>query len=66
MKKNREDVEVLKNKIISAALKLFAAKGYTNTNIQDIAEEINISRGPIYYHFKDKSTLYKTARNNFV
>lgn len=47
--------EVTKRRILDAAQKLFAAKGYENTSIQDILDELeDLSKGAIYHHFKSK------------
>lgn len=50
--------EEMKKMILDAAELVFGRKGYENTNLQDIADEMKISRGPIYYYFKNKETLY--------
>lgn len=50
--------EEMKKMILEASEIVFGRKGYENTNLQDIADEMNISRGPIYYYFKNKETLY--------
>ena len=36
---------------------LFRSKGYLNTTTQDIIDEVNISRGLLYYHFKNKEDI---------
>jgi AcrR family transcriptional regulator len=48
----------MKQKIIKTGLKHFALNGYKNTSMQDIAEELNITKPAIYYHFKNKNELY--------
>lgn len=50
--------EEMKQMILRAAETVFGKKGYENTNLQDIADEMKISRGPLYYYFKNKETLY--------
>lgn len=47
--------------IIEAAIKLFAERGYEATNMQDIANEANITRGPLYYRYKTKADLFQEA-----
>ena len=32
-------------------------KGYANTTTQDIVDKVNISRGLLYYHFKNKEDI---------
>lgn len=52
-----KDPEVRRNEIMEAAMRLFTAKGYLNTTTQDIINEVNISRGLLYYHFKNKEDV---------
>ena len=46
-----KEVEVRRAEIMSAALQLFAQKGYLKTRTQDIIDKLGISRGLLYYHF---------------
>jgi AcrR family transcriptional regulator len=49
--------EELRQRIISAADQLFYKQGYENTSFGDIADDIGISRGNFYYHFKTKDEI---------
>ncbi|MCX8011534.1 MAG: TetR family transcriptional regulator [Desulfobacterota bacterium] len=54
------DKEKLLNKhdrILKAALKVFAEKGFYNTRISDIAKEADVADGTIYLYFKNKDDL---------
>ena len=46
-----------KNRIIEAGYKLFAEKGYFNTNTAEIAKEAGVSTGIIYGYFHDKKDI---------
>jgi AcrR family transcriptional regulator len=48
-----------KTKIIEAARKVFAQKGYHDTTMDDIAKEIGVSKGALYSYFKSKEDLLK-------
>lgn len=61
MRKSKKDIELLKEEIIKKAIVIFSEKGYSATNLQDVADALNITRTPIYYHFKDKLNLFITA-----
>lgn len=52
-----KDAEVRRAEIMEAALRLFAEKGYLKTTTQDIIDKVKISRGLLYYHFKDKEDI---------
>ena len=49
--------EIRRAEIMDAAMILFMEKGYTNTTTQDIVDKVNISRGLLYYHFKNKEDI---------
>lgn len=53
------------NELIKKAIEIFSIKGYAATNLTDITDALGISRGPVYYHFKDKYGLYKAAFERF-
>jgi TetR/AcrR family fatty acid metabolism transcriptional regulator len=52
---NRRDV---RQRIIEAAVKLFAQKGFFETTVDDIARSAKIAKGTVYIYFKDKPSLY--------
>lgn len=43
--------------IKEAAIRLFAAKGYANASLEEIADEAKFTKGAIYYYFKSKERL---------
>ena len=52
--------------ILDAAQKLFLNKGYENTSIQDIINEVgNITKGAIYHHFPSKQALFVAVNERF-
>lgn len=53
------------NELIEKAIEIFSVKGYLATNLTDITDALGVSRGPVYYHFKDKYGLYKAAYEIF-
>jgi len=46
-------------KVISAAVKEFAAHGYAGARVDSIAEKAKVNKAMIYYHFKSKEKLYE-------
>ena len=61
MRRTKEDAEQTRLKIIAAALELFSRNGYSNTTLAMIADSAGFSRGPIYWHFKNKDELYEAV-----
>lgn len=51
----------LKAELINKAIEIFSLKGYAAANLTDITDALGVSRGPVYYHFKDKYGLYEAA-----
>ncbi|MRS11792.1 MAG: TetR/AcrR family transcriptional regulator [Actinobacteria bacterium] len=50
-----------RERILEVAGALFAERGFDAVSVADIAGASAISTGLIYYHFKDKQTLYETV-----
>ena len=55
-----------REKIIEAALALFAERGYHGTNVPDIAKMANVGTGTIYRYFKNKETLVNAVYQKFT
>jgi len=47
-----------KEKILEAAIKVFAERGYHSTRVDDIADESKTSKGSIYFYFKSKQDIF--------
>ena len=56
-RKEREK-EMRRKSILGAAKKVFLAKGFQGTTIEEIANEAELSPGTIYQYFKGKDELY--------
>ncbi len=46
--------------IQKAALKLFARKGYSDCNMNEIAAEAQMGKATLYYYFPNKETLFRS------
>lgn len=55
--KRIEKVEETRNKLIQAARKAFAEKGYTAASMDDITASVGLTRGALYHTFGDKKGL---------
>lgn len=50
--------EITVEKILEVAQRLFLEKGYENTTIQDIVDDLGgLTKGAIYHHFKSKEDI---------
>lgn len=46
--------ELLKVKIIQAAVNIFSKKGYHGTNMDEIAREVGVIKATLYLYFENK------------
>jgi len=56
-RKTKEDTEHTYSALLDAAEVVFKAKGVAASTLNDIAKMAGMTRGAIYWHFKDKSEL---------
>lgn len=58
MARNKHPEETVK-KILAASEKLFLEKGYDNTTVQDIIDQLGgLTKGVIYHHFDSKEAIF--------
>ena len=48
-----------RDRILDAAEDVFNESGYSNTTLNEIAEAAGVTRGAIYWHFKNKEDLFQ-------
>ncbi|AZG97709.1 TPA: multidrug efflux transporter transcriptional repressor AcrR [Proteus mirabilis] len=60
-RKTKRQAQETRQQIIDAALRLFTAQGVSATSLSDIATEAGVTRGAIYWHFKNKVDLFTEA-----
>lgn len=53
----KRKAEATRKKILTAAEKLFAEKGFDATSVESIAQASGVNKALIYYYFKDKNDL---------
>lgn len=52
-----EKAERTYQQILEVSAKLFSEQGYDKTSIQDILNELKMSKGAVYHHFKSKKEI---------
>lgn len=57
VRKTKEDTELTRAALLEAAERVFYEKGVAQTTLSDIATAAGLTRGAIYWHFKDKAAL---------
>jgi len=58
VRKTKEEALVTRGNILDAAEHLFQAQGVSGTSLHDIAQAAGVTRGAVYWHFKDKGELF--------
>ncbi len=59
--RSAQRTEETREAILRAAEVRFASKGFYPTRLEDIADDVGITRTAVIYHFKDKETLYNAV-----
>ncbi|MDD2325902.1 MAG: TetR family transcriptional regulator [Alphaproteobacteria bacterium] len=63
-RKTKDEAEKTKQSILKAAEDVFFTHGVARTSLQQIAEAAGVTRGAVYWHFKDKVDLLWTIADN--
>jgi AcrR family transcriptional regulator len=55
-----------RERILNAAVKIFAEKSFDGSRIDEIAREASVPKSLIYYHFKSKDEILEVLTGNFI
>ena len=56
-RRTKEEAEATKKAISIATLEIFCEKGYSRTTFDEIAKRINLTKGAVYWHFRNKADI---------
>lgn len=65
-RRTKEDALATRHQLLEAAERMFAEKGVSRTSLQDIAQAAGVSRGAIYWHFKNKADLFNAMMERII
>jgi len=57
-RRTRKEALETRNRILDAAERVFSRRGVSRTSLDDVARAAGVTRGAIYWHFKDKADLF--------
>jgi TetR/AcrR family acrAB operon transcriptional repressor len=57
-RRTKEDALITRDLILDAAERVFLRRGVARTALQEIAEEAQLTRGAIYWHFQNKADVF--------
>jgi len=58
--------DMTRQRILDAAIRVFARKGYHDTRMDDIVAEAQVSKGGVYFHFPGKERLFLAIIDQFA
>jgi AcrR family transcriptional regulator len=56
-----EQVAQTRRALIESGRRLFGAKGFAGTSVEDLAREARVTTGALYHHFPNKTALFETV-----
>lgn len=56
----------MKRKITDKSIELFEQKGFTQTSIQDIVDELGVTKGTFYYYYSSKEQLLMDIHLEYI
>ena len=63
VRKTKEVAELTRLRIIDAARAVFLKRGVSRTTLEHIAAEAEVTRGAVYWHFKNKTEIFYAIRD---
>lgn len=62
VRKTKEDAELTRRRIVNAARAVFLKRGVSKSSLEHIAAEASVTRGAVYWHFKNKTDIFHAIR----
>ena len=66
VRRTRDEALETRNTILDTAERVFSERGVSHTSLADIAAAAGVTRGAIYWHFKNKADLFDAMMNRVV
>lgn len=63
VRKTKEDAELTRQRIINAAREVFLVRGVSRSTLEHIATQAEVTRGAVYWHFKNKTDIFHAIRD---
>src|SRR5688572_2410941 len=63
VRRTQDEAAETRNSILDAAERVFSKRGVAHTSLEDIAKAAGVTRGAIYWHFKNKNELFSAMVN---
>jgi TetR/AcrR family acrAB operon transcriptional repressor len=63
VRRTQDEAAETRNRILDAAERVFSERGVAHTSLEDIAKAAGVTRGAIYWHFRNKNELFSAMVN---
>jgi TetR/AcrR family acrAB operon transcriptional repressor len=63
-RKTKAEAALTRHRIVESARQVFSRAGVTNTSLEQVAKEAGVTRGAVYWHFRDKADLFRAVRTD--
>lgn len=63
VRKTKEDAQLTRQRIIDAARQVFLTRGVSKSTLEHIATQADVTRGAVYWHFKNKTDIFYALRD---
>jgi TetR/AcrR family acrAB operon transcriptional repressor len=65
-RRTKEEALETRSRILDAAERVFNERGVANSSLEEIASAAKVTRGAVYWHFKDKAELFDAMMERVV
>ena len=65
MRRTKEEAAETRRRVLRAARTVFARQGVARTSLEQVAAEAGVTRGAVYWHFRNKADLFYQMREEF-
>jgi len=66
VRRTKQEAQQTRNALLDAAEAVFEQRGVAGTSLQEVAEAAGVTRGAVYWHFRDKADLYNAMMDRAV
>lgn len=66
MRRTKDDAAKTRRDILRSAMNIFYEKGYSKTTFDEIAKRINLTKGAVYWYFRNKPDIVAAIINEFT
>ena len=66
VRRTKQEAQQTRHALLDAAELVFEQRGVAGTSLQEVAEAAGVTRGAVYWHFRDKADLYNAMMDRAV